>query len=94
MSESFPLGLAKSRLSELVERVHRTHERVTITRHGSPDAVLVAPEDLDALEDTLDLLSDPEAMREIAQARVEEANGDWIDADQLRARYLSPRHDG
>ena len=41
-----PLGDVKSHLSELVGRVHDHHERVTVTVHGRPSAVLIAPEDL------------------------------------------------
>src|SRR6266571_2706780 len=37
-----PLGEVKSHLSELVGRVHDHHERVTVTVHGRPSAVLVA----------------------------------------------------
>jgi prevent-host-death family protein len=48
-----PLGDVKSHLSELVGRVHDQHERVTVTVHGRPSAILIAPEDLEALEETL-----------------------------------------
>ncbi|MGA8454186.1 MAG: type II toxin-antitoxin system Phd/YefM family antitoxin [Streptosporangiaceae bacterium] len=41
-----PLGEAKSHLSELVGRVHDHHERVTVTVHGKPSAVLLSVEDL------------------------------------------------
>lgn len=88
MSESYSLAHAKAHLSDLVDRVKRTHERVTITRHGHPDAVLVSPDDLSALEETLDLLGDPAAMQELEQAREDAAQGRWIDAEQLRQRYL------
>jgi prevent-host-death family protein len=37
-------------------RVHDHHERVTVTVHGRPAAVLIAPEDLEALEETLEHL--------------------------------------
>ena len=47
-----PLGDVKSHLSELVGRVHDHHERVTVTVHGRPSAVLIAPEDLERLEET------------------------------------------
>ena len=49
---------------------------------------MISPDDLEALEDTLDLLADPEARSEIERARGEIANGKGIDADELRARYL------
>jgi antitoxin (DNA-binding transcriptional repressor) of toxin-antitoxin stability system len=32
-------------LSEIVSRVHDHHERVTVTVHGRPSAVLIAPEE-------------------------------------------------
>ncbi|HKE73849.1 MAG TPA: type II toxin-antitoxin system Phd/YefM family antitoxin [Acidimicrobiales bacterium] len=82
------LSEIKARLSEVVDQVEREHERVTLTRRGVPAAVIMSPEDLAALEDTLDLLSDPEALAEIERARAELAGGDVVTADELRAKYL------
>jgi antitoxin YefM len=56
----------KSHLSELVRRVHDHHERVTVTVHGRPSAVLVAVEDLERLEETLAILRDADAMGRLA----------------------------
>jgi prevent-host-death family protein len=80
-----PLTDARNRLSELIEEVERTHERIEITRHGNPVAVLISPDDLAALEETLDVLSSPEAMRQLAESRAAAAAGDVLDADQLAA---------
>lgn len=88
MTETLPLAEIKARLSEMVDRVEHQHDRIILTRNGRPAAVLVSPDELDALEDTLDLLSDPAAMAEIRRAREEIAAGDVIDADELRRRYL------
>ncbi len=44
--------------------------------------------DLVALEDTLDLLSDPAARAEIEAGREDVATGRVITADELRAKYL------
>ena len=49
-----PFTDARNRLSELIDEVARTHERVEITRHGHAVAVLISPDDLAALEETLD----------------------------------------
>jgi len=57
------LRTVKDRLSEFVDRVQREHERVVITRNGTPAAVLISPEDLDLLEEALDLLSDRKAIK-------------------------------
>jgi prevent-host-death family protein len=61
MSETLPLATIKAHLSEIVDRVESEHERVTLTRKGKPAAVLISPEDLEALEDSLELLADPRA---------------------------------
>jgi antitoxin YefM len=89
MSETLPLAEIKAHLSEIVDRVEGQHERVTLTRHGRPAAVLISPDDLEALEDTLELLADPAARAEIERARREISEGKGIRADELRARYLS-----
>ncbi|GAC1354991.1 MAG: type II toxin-antitoxin system Phd/YefM family antitoxin [Acidimicrobiales bacterium] len=68
----------KDRLSEFVERVHSQHDRVIITRNGTPAAVLISPDDLEGLEETLDLLSDRKAVRELHDARREVAAGDVV----------------
>lgn len=91
MSETLPLAEIKARLSEIVDKVEGHHERVTLTRNGRPAAVLISPDDLEALEDTLELLSNPKALREIDRARQEIAKGRGIKAEDLKARYLGDR---
>ena len=61
------------------------------TRHGRREAVIIAADDLDTLEETLDLLSDPDAMRDIAVGREAAARGEGLDADAVRQRYLRGR---
>ncbi|MDT3438024.1 MULTISPECIES: type II toxin-antitoxin system Phd/YefM family antitoxin [unclassified Pseudofrankia] len=78
-----PLGEVKSHLSELVGRVHDHHERVTVTVHGRPAAVLVALEDLEQLEQTLEILSDPATMRRLAESDAELARGEEVTAEEL-----------
>ena len=55
---------------------------------GRPVAVLMSPDDLAALEDTLELLSDPAARAEIEAGRKDVAKGRVVTADELRAKYL------
>ncbi len=88
MSRTLPLAEIKAHLSQVVDQVEKEHERVVLTRNGRPAAVLMSPQDLEALEDTLDLLSDPAAVVEIAGAKNDIAGGRVVDADELRARYL------
>ena len=80
------LRTVKDRFSEFVERVERHHERVVVTRNGRPAAILVSPEDLAALEETLQILADPDAMHELAEAETAIAAGDIVRGpDAVRA---------
>lgn len=69
--EHIPLADVKNRLSEVVDRLEREHGRVVITKHGRPAAVVMSVEDLEGLEETLDILSDPKLMRRIRKAEAE-----------------------
>jgi antitoxin YefM len=89
MSEvTLPLAEIKKRLSEIVEGVQQRHDRVVLTRNGRPAAVIMSPEDLEALEETLDILSNPAAMREIHRAEREVEAGKVVTGEELRATYL------
>jgi antitoxin YefM len=79
-----PLADAKARLSAVLDEVRDTHDRVVITRNGRPEAVIMSLSDLEALEETLDLLSTPGALDEIRVAEAEIARGEAIGADELR----------
>jgi prevent-host-death family protein len=75
MSETLPFSEAKAHLSALAERVEREHERFVVTRHGRPAFVLVNPDDLEALEETVDILRDPDLVASLRQSRQEAAAG-------------------
>lgn len=87
-SDTLPLAEIKARLSEIVDRVERHHERITLTRNGRPAAVMISPDDLEALEDTLELLADPRAVAEIERAREEIERGEGLSGEELRSRYI------
>ena len=79
-----PLADAKARLSAVLDEVRDTHDRVVITRNGRPEVVIMSVSDLEALEETLDLLSTPGALDDIRAAEAEIAGGEAIDADELQ----------
>jgi antitoxin YefM len=68
MVEQMPLKDVKNHLSEVVDKVEREHERVVITKHGRPAAVVVSVDDLESLEQTLDILSRPALIKQIRES--------------------------
>ena len=74
--ETTSLADVRANLSRYVDAVVKTHERVTITRNGRPAAVLISVDDLESLEETIEVLSDPQAMADIREARAEAERGD------------------
>jgi len=86
MSTTESLRQVKDHLSDIVDRVEHHHERVVVTRNGRPAAVLVSPEDLEALEQTLAVLSDKASMEQLRQAEHEVSSGEVVrGTDAVRA---------
>jgi prevent-host-death family protein len=68
----------RDHFSEVVDRVEREHERVTVTRNGHAAAVILSPEDLAQLEETVDVLSNAEALADIREADAAYRDGDVL----------------
>jgi len=91
MTEISSLAETKAHLSELVARVGEQHERITVTVHGRPAAVLIAVDDLESLEETIAILSDSAALRALSEADAELARGEGENEDDLAAAMQARR---
>lgn len=65
MAKTLPISEVKARLPELVAGVMDREEEVVVTRNGRPAAILVNIGEYERLKETLDVLSDPDLMRQI-----------------------------
>ncbi|HEY5135455.1 MAG TPA: type II toxin-antitoxin system Phd/YefM family antitoxin [Candidatus Nanopelagicales bacterium] len=75
----------RDHLSEVIDRVEHQHDRVVVTRNGKPAAVILSPEDLAQLEETIDVLGDRQALTDIREADAAYARGDVVrGADAVR----------
>ncbi len=61
----------------------RTHQRVQITKNGRSYVVLISAEDLASLEATVELLSDPAAMRRVRQAQSDIDREDFTTGEEM-----------
>jgi antitoxin YefM len=84
--ETLPLAAVKAKLSEVVDRVEREQDRVTITRNGRPVAMIVGMDDIEGLEETLEILSDKRLMRKIRAGIAANAKGDTVSVENVKKR--------
>lgn len=68
MAKTLPLSEVKTRLPELVTGVQEREEEVIVTKNGRPAAILINIEEYTRLKETLDVLSDPGLMSQIAES--------------------------
>jgi len=64
-------------------------DRVVVTRNGRPAAVLVNPDDLDSLEETLAVLSDKPLLTQIQAGLRAVDEGDVLSSDEVKKRFLN-----
>ncbi|SFU01153.1 prevent-host-death family protein [Geodermatophilus amargosae] len=91
---TLPLTAATAHLSMLIARVGRQHERGYATVHGQPSAVLLATEDFESLQETVEIFADARAMRRPNASEAKLARGDVEardDLDAARARHGLPQ---
>ncbi|MBS1848635.1 MAG: type II toxin-antitoxin system Phd/YefM family antitoxin [Actinobacteria bacterium] len=82
---TLPIADARAQLSRLIEDATTTHERFEITRNGRRAAVLLAAEDFDIIQETLDVLSDQALLAADRAGRAAVSAGDVLDEAQLAA---------
>jgi prevent-host-death family protein len=69
VSRTLPISEVKARLPELVTSVAEREEEIVVTRNGRPAAMLVNYDEYRRQRDTLDILSDPDMMKQIRRSR-------------------------
>ena len=70
-----PFSEAEAHLADLADRVEEHQELITVIRNDRPAFVLVPPDYLESIEETLDIMRDPELMESIRQSRADDEAG-------------------
>ena len=69
MTITIPLTELRPKLPQIMDRVSKRFDRCVITRHGKPEAVLLAEDDYESLLETLAILSNQALMKDIKKAQ-------------------------
>lgn len=90
--QHLPLADVKNRFSEVIDGIEREHGRVVVTKHGRPAAVVISVDDLESLEETLAIMSDPAQMAAVREGDQDVADGRTSrpTKEELLTRFTSP----
>jgi prevent-host-death family protein len=83
-----PISKAKERLDELVDAASTTREQVTITKNGTPAAVLIGVDEWESLQETLFWLSQPGIRESISEATSDVSAGRVYTQEGIRAEFI------
>ena len=84
MARIVPFSEARASLSELLDDVAATHEHIVITRKGRPAAIVVSPEEWEAVEETLEILQDAETLAALRESAEDVKAGRLFSLDEVR----------
>ena len=74
---------------EILDKVEQTNVPYTITRAGKPKAVIMNAEEYESWTETLDIMSDPETVKNIEESKKEMAA---LPGVQLNGMFQVLRH--
>lgn len=91
MAKTVPVRELRSNLSSLLDHVSDRRDHVLVTRNGTPAAALVPIDEYEALEETAEILSDPDALSALEVGLAEIERGETITLADLREELAERR---
>jgi len=77
-----PITQAKAKLLDIVRELHDTNDTIAITKNGVPEAVILSMKKFEGFLETIDILSDPEMMKQLEGSAKDLKEGRFIDLDK------------
>jgi len=93
VAKTVPVREFRKNLSRLLSDVADRRDHVLVSRHGKPAAALVPVDEYEALEETAEILSDPDALAALEEGLAELARNEIVGLEDLR-RELAERRPG
>lgn len=75
----------------MVDLVSEGEESVVVTRRGQPRAVLLGLDLYESMQETIEILSDPETVSAIEEGLADIERGDFITLEEYRAKVARDR---
>ena len=74
---------AKAKLLDMVRQLSETNDTIAITKNGIPEAVMLSMRKFEGFLETIDILADPEMMRQLKSSAQDVKAGRLIDLDEV-----------
>lgn len=84
MTNLMSISDARAHLPDLVSKVDKYMERVTITVKGQPKATLISAEELESLEETAGVLAIPNIRKDLKKSRKQFKKGEFVYLSDLK----------
>lgn len=91
MAKTVPVRELRANLSSLLDAVSERRDHVLVTRNGAPAAALVPIDEYEALEETAEVLSDPDALSALEAGLAEIERGETVTLSELRSELAGRR---
>ncbi len=82
-----PISQARSILPKIIDQASSLVQKTYISVRGKVEAVIMSAEELDSLEATMKILSDPEAMKAIKQGKKDVKKGDLVNWEDIKSEF-------
>ena len=79
-----PITKIREDLPNIVDRANRLLAKYTVTVNGEPKAVVMSYDEYESLQETLDILSDPNALKDIKKAEKEFDEGKYQTWEEVK----------
>ena len=86
MTHTITLKDLRPDLPKVVDDIDKKWERYIITKHGKPSIVMLSVEDYESLMETLDILTDPHAVKGLKRGEEDLRKGKTRSWQEVKAR--------
>jgi len=86
MTHTITLKELRPELPSVFEQIDKKWERFVVTRHGKPAVVMMSVEDYESLMETLDILTDPKAVKNLKKGEEDLRKGRTRSWQEIKAR--------
>lgn len=78
-----PITQAKSKLLDMVRSIHDKDDTYAITKNGVPEAVMISMKKFEGLMETIEILADQDAIKQLRKSLVDIKHGRLVDSAKV-----------